>query len=85
MSAACATQIDDDAKYRLRVLAGMQTPTFKELFHGEFDILRKAINTGDREGILTTIEALEGCAVDVCEQYDEQLQRAEEAEAKITP
>lgn len=71
MSTATAPKIDEDAAHRLRVIAGMKTNTFKELFHGEFDNLRKALAVGDEEEITNTIEALEACAVDACRKHDE--------------
>ena len=71
MSTATAPQVDHDAKHRLRVIAGMQTETFKEIFYGEFDNLRRAIAKRDKEEIRDTIEALEACAVDACHKHDE--------------
>ena len=70
MSTAIAPQLNEEARHRLHVIAGMKTQTFKELFCGEFDNLRRAITLRDKEEIQATIEALEACAVDVCRKYD---------------
>jgi hypothetical protein len=64
-------QIDPEIKHRLQVIRGMKTQTFKDLFYGEFENLRKAIQQRNTQEIRDTIEALEACAVDVCEKYDE--------------
>ena len=79
MNAACETQpIDDlDVQHRQNVLAGMQSETFKELFRNEFTNLREAIKQRDWPEVTDTIEALEACAVDACEKFDEQWKRAE--------
>lgn len=67
-----STAVDlEEAQFRQRVLAGMQTSIFKELFNNEFDNLRKAIKERDWSEVTNTIESLEACAVDACEKYDE--------------
>ena len=77
MTAAIATQIDFEDAHRQRVIAGMQTPSFKEVFHSEFENLRKAVADGDCEEIENTIQALESCGVNVCQQFDNAYKRAE--------
>jgi hypothetical protein len=57
--------------HRKRVLQGMQSETFREIFGDEFTNLSKAISAGDWQEVTDTIEALEACAVDACEKYDE--------------
>ena len=69
MSTACAVQpieVDElEVRHRQRVLAGIQTETFKNLFWGEFDNLREAIKERDWVEVNDTIESLEACAVKV--------------------
>jgi hypothetical protein len=60
----------DDFMYRQKVLAGMKSETFPESFFGEFSNLRKAIFARDWVEVEETIQALEACAVNVCNKYD---------------
>ena len=63
--------VDHEVTHRLRVIDGMKSQTFKDIFYGEFDNLRKAIALRDKTEIRECIEALEACAVDACRKYDD--------------
>jgi hypothetical protein len=71
MSAAIATQLDVDELHRRRVLAGMRTESFRELFNNEFENLRVSIKQRDWVEVEETIQALEACAVNAAQMVDD--------------